>query len=51
MNPYLYLLEWIAEEKMREADREARLNVMLRERIRVGRRRRLGVQLGRLTTI
>lgn len=45
-----YLLVWMAEEKMREAEkwaREARLKAALLERIRAGERRRLGVQLGR----
>lgn len=49
-----YLLVWMAEEKMREAEkwaREARLKSALLERIRAGRRRRVGVQLGRLTMV
>lgn len=49
MNPYL--LQWIVEGERRELEREARLHLMLRERIRAGRRRRLGVQLGGLTMV
>ncbi len=50
----LYLLDEMAKEKMREAEkraREARLKALLRERVRAGGRPRLGVQLGRLTMI
>lgn len=49
-----YFLDQLAKEKMREAEewaREARLNALLREPVRAGERRRLGVQLGRLAMI
>lgn len=49
-----YSLEQMAKEKMREGEkraREAGLKAVLRERVRAGERRRLGVQLGRLAMI